>query len=242
MTFTLSVVVPVKDEAENVVPLANEIERAVGQDRSVEIVFVDDGSSDETAARLLELKGEIPTLRIIRHGQNAGQSRAIRTGVRIARAGMIVTLDGDGQNDPADIPKVLAPFHSEPDAAQIGMVSGVRVRRQDPVDKRLASSLANSFRRWMLQDGAADTGCGLKAFRRDAYLALPFFDHMHRYLAALMEREGYKVLYVPVGHRPRIFGSSKYGIWDRLGDGLADIFGVLWLKKRARTPIEATEL
>jgi dolichol-phosphate mannosyltransferase len=242
MTVTLSVVVPVKDEADNVGPLASEIARAVGQDGSVEIVFVDDGSADGTPERLLQLKQEIPTLRIIRHVVNAGQSRAIRTGVRAARAGMIVTLDGDGQNDPADIAKVLAPFHAAADAAQIGMVSGVRVKRRDSIKKRLASSLANRFRRRMLNDGAADIGCGLKAFRRDAYLALPYFDHMHRYLAALMLREGYKVQYVPVGHRPRVHGRSKYGVWDRLGEGLTDIFGVLWLQKRARTPLDAMEL
>ena len=242
MTVTLSVVVPVKDEAENVGPLANEIARAVGQDGSVEIVFVDDASADGTPERLLELKHEIPTLRVIRHVQNAGQSRAIRTGVRVARSGMIVTLDGDGQNDPADIPKVLAPFHAEANAAQIGMVSGVRVKRRDSMKKRLASSLANRFRRRMLNDGAADIGCGLKAFRRDAYLALPYFDHMHRYLAALMLREGYKVQYVPVGHRPRLHGRSKYGVWDRLSEGVADIFGVLWLQRRARTPLDAMEL
>jgi dolichol-phosphate mannosyltransferase len=236
----LSVVVPLKDEAENVGSLAREIVRAVGRE-DVEILFVDDGSADETPSRLLELKSEFPMLRIIRHSRNAGQSRALRSGVRAARAGIVVTLDGDGQNDPADIPKVLAPFHAETGTSHIGMASGVRVRRRDSLRKRLASLLANRFRRWMLKDGASDIGCGLKAFRRDAYLALPYFDHMHRYLAALMQREGYEVRFIEVGHRKRMHGKSKYGIWDRLVVGLQDVFGVLWLKKRFRDAVEVTE-
>jgi dolichol-phosphate mannosyltransferase len=240
MTVALSVVVPLKDEAENVGPLAREILRAVGRD-DVELLFVDDGSADNTVARLLELKSEIPMLRIIRHSRNAGQSRALRSGVRAARAGIVATLDGDGQNDPADIAKVLAPFHAESDAARLGMVSGIRVRRRDSIVKRLASRLANRFRRWMLNDGATDIGCGLKAFRRDAYLALPYFDHMHRYLAALMQREGYEVRFVEVGHRRRMHGRSKYGVWDRFIVGIHDVFGVLWLKKRFRGAVEVTE-
>jgi dolichol-phosphate mannosyltransferase len=240
MTVALSVIVPLKDEAENVVPLAREIVRAVG-DEDVELVFVDDGSADDTLSRLIELKSEIPMLRIVRHSRNAGQSRALRTGVRAARAGIVVTLDGDGQNDPADISKVLAPFHAETEASRIGMVSGIRVRRRDSIGKRVASLLANRLRRWMLNDGATDIGCGLKAFRRDAYLALPYFDHMHRYLAALMQREGYDVRFVEVGHRRRMHGKSKYGVWDRLVVGIQDIFGVLWLKKRFHDAVEVTE-
>jgi dolichol-phosphate mannosyltransferase len=240
MTVALSVVVPLKDEAENVAPLAREIVAAVGRD-NVELLFIDDGSSDDTLARLLDMKVEFPSLRIIRHSRNAGQSRALRTGVRAARAGIVVTLDGDGQNDPADIAKVLAPFHAAGDAARIGMVSGIRVKRRDSIAKRLASRLANRFRRWMLNDSATDIGCGLKAFRRDVYLALPYFDHMHRYLAALVQREGYDVRFVAVGHRRRMHGKSKYGVWDRLVVGLHDIFGVLWLKKRFRADVEVTE-
>jgi dolichol-phosphate mannosyltransferase len=242
MTVALSVVVPVKDEAENVVPLAREIAGAVGNDSSVELIFVDDGSADETLAHLLKLKFEMPMLRVLRHSSNGGQSRALRTGVRAARAGIVVTLDGDGQNDPADIPKVLAPFHAEPDVTRIGMVSGVRVKRRDDFGKRIASFVANRLRRWMLNDGAVDVGCGLKAFRRDAFLALPYFDHMHRYLAALMLREGYEVRFVDVGHRARLHGNSKYGVWDRFVVGVEDIRGVLWLKKRYRAGIEATEV
>lgn len=240
MTVALSVVVPLKDEAENVGPLAREIVAAVGRE-NVELLFVDDGSADDTVARLLDLKGEIPMLRVIRHSRNGGQSRALRSGVRAARAGIVVTLDGDGQNDPADIPKVLAPFHMESDRTRIGMVSGIRVKRRDSIAKRVASRLANRFRRWMLNDSATDVGCGLKAFRRDAYLALPYFDHMHRYLAALMQREGYEVQFVEVGHRRRLHGKSKYGVWDRLVVGIQDIFGVVWLKKRFRPAIEVTE-
>ncbi|HTT82702.1 MAG TPA: glycosyltransferase family 2 protein [Rhizomicrobium sp.] len=242
MTVALSVVVPVKDEAENVIPLAREIAAAVGRDSSVEIIFVDDGSADETLSHLLKLKHDLPMLRVFRHSGNGGQSRALRTGVRAARAGIVVTLDGDGQNDPADIPKVLAPFHGEPEAARIGMVSGVRVKRRDGFAKRTASLLANRFRRWMLHDGAVDVGCGLKAFRSDVFLALPYFDHMHRYLAALMLREGYEVRFVDVGHRPRLHGRSKYGVWDRFVVGVEDIYGVLWLKKRYRDGVEAAEM
>jgi len=242
MTVALSVVVPVKDEAENVGPLAREIAEAVRRDASVEIIFVDDGSTDATVQELERLRSDIPSLRVLRHAANAGQSRALRTGVRAARGGLIVTLDGDGQNDPADIAKVLAPFHAEGDPAHIGMVAGVRLRRRDTIAKRIASRIANRFRGWVLRDGATDTGCGLKAFRRDAFLALPYFDHMHRYLATLMRREGYDVRFVDVGHRPRLHGRSKYGIWDRLGAGIADIFGVLWLQRRFRGTVESTEL
>ena len=242
MAVALSVVVPVKDEAENVGPLAREIADAVRHDASVEIIFVDDGSADDTAARLKQLQADIPSLRVIQHGRNAGQSRALRSGVRAARGGLIVTLDGDGQNDPADIARVLAPFHAEGDSTQIGMVSGVRVKRKDPLVKRLVSRLANRFRIRMLHDGATDVGCGLKAFRRDAFLALPYFDHMHRYLAALMLREGYEVRFVDVGHRPRLHGYSKYGVWDRFAVSIEDIFGVLWLKKRFRGAVETKEL
>lgn len=242
MAVALSVVVPVKDEAENVGPLAREIADAVRHDASVEIIFVDDGSEDETAARLKHLQSDIPSLRVVQHGRNAGQSRALRSGVRAAHGILIITLDGDGQNDPADIAKVLAPFHAGRDSTRIGMVSGVRVKRKDPFVKRLVSRLANRFRIRMLRDGAVDVGCGLKAFRRDAFLALPYFDHMHRYLAALMLREGYEVRYVDVGHRPRLHGRSKYGVWDRLVVGVADILGVLWLQKRFRGAVETREL
>jgi dolichol-phosphate mannosyltransferase len=237
---TISVVVPVKDEAENVEPLAHEIAHAVARDDQVEIIFVDDGSSDATGGKLASLKTALPCLRVIRHERNLGQSRAIRTGVNAARGTLIVTLDGDGQNDPADVPKLLAEFQSSPQ--RIGLVSGVRVKRQDTLQKRLASQLANGFRRWMLRDGATDTGCGLKAFRRDAFLELPYFDHVHRYLVALMLREGYEVRFVEVGHRPRLHGRSKYGVLDRLIVGLSDVLGVRWLQMRYSGRAEAKEI
>ena len=237
---TISVVVPVKDEAENVEPLAHEIAHAVAHDAQVEIIFVDDGSSDGTREKLLSLKPAIPSLRVIRHERNLGQSRAVRSGVHAARGGLIVTLDGDGQNDPADIPKLLAEFR--PSQLRIGLVSGVRVQRQDTFKKRLASRLANGFRRWLLNDGATDTGCGLKAFRRDAFLELPYFDHMHRYLVALMLREGYEVRFVEVGHRPRLHGRSKYGVLDRLIVGISDMLGVRWLQTRYGGRAEPKEI
>ncbi|MGD0189303.1 MAG: glycosyltransferase family 2 protein [Rhizomicrobium sp.] len=240
MTVTLSVVVPVKDEAENVEPLAREIAGIVARDESVEIIFVDDGSSDATPDVLKALKSSLPCLRVIQHGRNLGQSRALLTGVRAARGGLIVTLDGDGQNDPADIPKLLAQYQENPE--RIGLVSGVRVDRQDTAKKRLASRLANNFRRWMLNDGATDVGCGLKAFRRDAFLGLPYFDHMHRYLVALTLREGLEVRFVEVNDRPRVHGKSKYGVLDRLAVGISDVLGVRWLQLRFRGADQPREL
>ncbi len=232
MELALSVVVPVKDEADNVSQLAREIATAIKDEGPAEIIFVDDGSSDGTAAILATLKPEIPSLRVIQHGSNAGQSRAVRTGVRAALADIVVTLDGDGQNDPADIPKLTALFGQ--DGARLGMVAGVRVGRRDSTAKRWASRTANRLRSWLLGDGATDTGCGLKAFRRDAFLALPYFDHIHRYLIALMLREGYDVRYVDVAHRPRLKGQSKYGVLDRALVGVSDLIGVRWLQKRFR--------
>jgi dolichol-phosphate mannosyltransferase len=237
----ISVVVPVKDEAGNVVPLAREIAAALSGER-YEAIFVDDGSSDATAAELLSLRGEMP-LRVLAHGRNLGQSRALRTGVRAAKAQTVVTLDGDGQNDPADIPKLLAAFRGGAAAnPHFGMVAGERAKREDTWKKRMASRYGNRVRRWMLSDNAKDTGCGLKVFRREAFLELPYFDHMHRYLITLMLREGYEVRFMPVGHRPRGVGRSKYGVWDRALVGLSDLLGVMWLKRRFRGPDTPREL
>jgi dolichol-phosphate mannosyltransferase len=235
----ISVVVPVKDEAGNVGPLAREIAAALAGEAAHEIIFVDDGSSDGTASALVALKSEIPALRVLRHGRNLGQSRGIRTGVQAARGEIIVTLDGDGQNDPADIPKLLAALRSEP---QVGLVSGVRVKRKDTASRRIASRLGNGFRNLMLGDGASDTGCGLKAFRRQAFLDLPYFDHIHRFLIALVLREGWQVTFVPVNHRPRLSGTSKYTNFGRMLVSMQDLLGVRWLQRRHRGPSRSEEL
>jgi dolichol-phosphate mannosyltransferase len=240
-SIAVSVVVPVKDEAGNAGPLAREIAAALAHEPSFEIVFVDDGSKDTTAAELMALRPALP-LRILSHARNLGQSRAMRTGVRAARGAIVVTLDGDGQNDPADIPKLLSLFRELAPDPDFAMVAGERAKRQDKWSKRAASRLANRIRRAALGDTANDTGCSLKAFKREAYLALPYFDHMHRYLITLLQREGYEVRFVPVGHRPRGSGRSKYGVWDRALAGVYDLFGVRWLKHRFRGPAEIKEL
>ena len=239
-TVSLSVVVPVKDEAGNAASLAREIAAALKDEGAFEIVFVDDGSSDETAAELLALRPELP-VRILKHARNLGQSRAMRTGVRAARAEIVVTLDGDGQNDPADIPKLIRAFRAAANPL-VGMIAGERVGRKDTWSKRAASRFGNRVRRAMLGDTANDTGCSLKLFRREVYLELPYFDHMHRYLIALVMREGHEVLFVPVSHRPRGAGRSKYGVWDRALVGIRDLMGVMWLVRRFRGPAETKEL
>lgn len=244
----VSIVIPVKDEAGNAAPLAREIARAMRetvQRDSFEIIFVDDGSTDATVDELVSLRSElpdlrIPDLRILSHSKSLGQSRAIHTGVQAAKGGLIVTLDGDGQNDPADIPKLLDGFANAP--ATLGMVAGERAKRQDNWSKRAASRAANGIRRWALNDKARDVGCGLKVFRRDAFLELPYFDHMHRYLIALTQREGYEVRFVDVNHRPRKTGRSKYGNWDRFVVGISDLLGVIWLKRRFGGQAETKEL
>jgi glycosyltransferase involved in cell wall biosynthesis len=238
MTLAISAVVPVKDEAGNVAPLAREIAAAL-KPEAHEIIFVDDGSADGTAAELAALRSEIPELRVLRHVRNLGQSRGIRSGVMAASGGIIVTLDGDGQNDPADIPDLVAALRRD---AGLAMVSGIRVKRQDSASRRLASRLGNGFRNWMLKDGASDTGCGLKAFRREAYLALPYFDHQHRFLIALMRREGFGVGFVPVGHRARGRGRSKYTNIGRMLVSVSDLLGVRWLMRRHKGPAGTEEL
>ena len=234
----ISVVVPVKDEAGNVGPLAREIAAALTGEPH-EILFVDDGSSDGTPQALAALKADLPQLRVLRHGRNLGQSRGIRTGVQAARGEIIVTLDGDGQNDPADIPTLLSKLTAEPELA---MVSGVRVKRQDSASRRLASRLGNGFRSALLGDGATDTGCGLKVFRRQAFLDLPYFDHLHRFLIAMIQREGGKVAYVAVNHRPRLTGASKYTNFGRLLVSVQDLLGVRWLQRRHRGKADIREL
>ncbi|MEE8439527.1 MAG: glycosyltransferase family 2 protein [Micropepsaceae bacterium] len=244
----ISIVIPVKDEAGNAAPLAREIAEAMGglgqdpgnKQPSYEIIFVDDGSSDGTSAELVSLRSDLPMIRILVHARSFGQSRALRSGVLAASGEIIISLDGDGQNIPADIPKLLEAFANAP--ARLGMVAGERAKRKDSWSKRAASRLANGLRRWVLDDKAKDVGCGLKLFRRAAFLELPYFDHMHRYLIALMQREGYEVRFVPVGHRPRQAGRSKYGNWDRFVVGISDLLGVIWLKRRFRGPTETKEI
>lgn len=229
----ISVVVPVFDEAGAAPALAREIATAFAG-RNVEILFVDDASRDDTHAALTALTADIPALRVLAHARNAGQSRAIRTGVLAARAPVIVTLDGDGQNDPADAPGLVDVLMAGP--ASLALVGGERVKRQDSLAKKLASRVGNGVRKRLLRDSANDTGCGLKAFRREAFLRLPYFDHIHRYLPALMRREGYEIAFRPVGHRPRGSGRSKYTNLGRLWASLSDLLGVMWLIRRARDP------
>ena len=237
----LSVVSPLHNEEGNAGDLAREVARALAG-RSFEMIFVDDASRDGTRAELAEARRSIPQLRIIAHRKNAGQSRAIRSGVLAARAPIVGTLDGDGQNDPADLPKLLARLTRSDAPAGLAMVQGQRVKREDSGARRWASRIANAVRMLLLGDGAKDSGCGIKVFRRDAFLSLPYFDHMHRYMAALMRREGYDVEFVEVNHRPRGSGRSNYTNFGRLAAALSDLFGVMWLRSRARNPGGADEL
>ncbi|MBX3476926.1 MAG: glycosyltransferase family 2 protein [Brevundimonas sp.] len=232
-TPDISVVVPVHDEAGAAGPLAREIAAAFAG-RPYEMIFVDDASRDTTLAELRALMAELPALRVLSHATNAGQSRAVRTGVLAARGAIVVTLDGDGQNPPAEAPKLADALMAAP--PNVALVGGRRAKRQDTAAKRWASRWANGIRKRLLKDDADDTGCGLKAFRRDVFLRLPYFDHLHRYLPALMIREGYENRYLDVDHRHRETGRSKYTNWGRLTASLSDLMGVMWLKSRARRP------
>ena len=228
----LSVVVPVFNESGNVQALLDEIVGALRGQFAFEIVFVDDASRDDTLDVLTAAKARIPELRVLRHAEQSGQSTAIRNGVKAARAPWIATLDGDGQNDPADIPKLLAMRAAARPA--IKLFAGWRVNRQDSGSKRRASKWANAIRSRVLRDATPDTGCGIKLFEREAFLDLPYFDHMHRYLPALMQRAGYKTVSVPVNHRPRGAGVSKYNNLNRALVGISDLRGVAWLIKRGK--------
>jgi dolichol-phosphate mannosyltransferase len=230
----ISVVVPARNEAGNVAPLVAEIAAAL-QGRAFEIVYVNDGSSDATGQELLELMRERPWLRQIRHDKSCGQSAAVRTGVARAHAPVVVTIDGDGQNDPAFIPALIAAL--EAGAPHIGLIAGQRLGRRATGFKKLQSRIANAVRGAVLKDGTRDTGCGLKAFRRDLFLALPYFDGLHRFLPALVRREGFDIGYVDVVDRSRQHGVSNYGFWDRLWVGILDLAGVWWLiRRRKRVP------
>ena len=227
----LSVVVPVRNEEDNVAGLIAEIDAALNH-VTHEIIYVDDGSTDQTYARLKQLQLQFSQLRIVRHKNSCGQSTAVRSGVKNAQFAWVATLDGDGQNDPADIPKLIAAMTDGIELAG----GNRRASRKDTWVKRMSSVVANTVRSKMLRDETPDTGCGLKLFSREAFLDLPYFDHMHRYLPALIKRRGGKVVSVPVGHRNREHGQSNYGTLDRLMVGIVDLFGVAWLQRRAKIP------
>ena len=229
----LSVVIPVCNEEESIGVLIEEITQALVQKYQHEIIVVDDGSTDKTLEVLSKIKKDLPTLRVIKHLQNSGQSTAVRTGVQYANSNWIATLDGDGQNDPADIPNLYNELVSQNLDPWL-VVAGYRKKRKDTWLKRMSSKYANSIRDRLLRDGTPDTGCGLKVFSRDNFLALPYFDHMHRYIPALFQRQGGRVVSVEVNHRYRMQGTSKYGFHNRLWVGIVDILGVRWLQNRAR--------
>ncbi|WP_456446175.1 glycosyltransferase family 2 protein [Thiolapillus sp.] len=232
----LSVVVPVFNERDNLKPLIDEIHSALDGSLDYEIIYVNDGSTDETLAILDDLHQHDERLRVLSHARSCGQSTAVRTGVKAARAPWIATLDGDGQNDPADIMSLYARVQQEDRDPDLCMIAGWRKKRQDSSLKKFSSRLANGVRARVLKDDTPDTGCGLKLFSREAFLELPYFDHMHRFLPALILRSGKKVQSVEVNHRPRHKGESKYGVHNRLWTGIVDMLGVLWLQRRGKRP------
>jgi dolichol-phosphate mannosyltransferase len=239
-TPAVSIVVPVKNEAGNVAPLVAEIAAALETVARFEIIYVDDGSGDATPDELRALMAGRPWLRAISHKVSCGQSAAVRTGVMHASAPVVVTIDGDGQNDPAFIPALIAALAAG--APKVGLIAGQRVGRKGTGFKKLQSRIANAVRGAVLRDGTRDTGCGLKAFRREVFLALPYFDGLHRFLPALAAREGYAIGYVDVVDRPRRAGVSNYGLWDRLWIGIFDLAGVWWLIRRKKRVPEAAEV
>ncbi|RZN35598.1 glycosyltransferase family 2 protein [Bradyrhizobium sp. Leo121] len=239
----VSIVVPVRNEAENIAPLIAEIAVALGRRWVYEIIYVDDGSTDATASRIGAAMKERSNLRQLRHVASSGQSAAVRSGVRAARGAIVATLDGDGQNDPSFLPDLIAAV--ENGSGRIGLAAGQRVGRKDTGFKKLQSRIANAVRGAILRDGTRDTGCGLKAFPREVFLMMPYFDGLHRFLPALVRREGFEIAYVDVVDRPRHSGVSNYGFFDRLWIGIMDLAGVWWLIRRKRpTPVvtEVTEV
>lgn len=230
---TLSIVIPARNEADNIVGLVDAIVVALSDVAPFEIIVVDDGSTDTSVARLTARAASLPQLRIVRHDLSAGQSAAVHSGVLAARAALVLTLDGDGQNPPEELPKLAAVLLAD-STGRIGLVAGQRVGRQDTWSKKVASRLANNIRGWILQDSTRDSGCGLKGFRPDAFLALPYFNHMHRYLPALFARDGWQVAHVDVTHRSRGAGRSNYSNLQRGLVGVVDLMGVAWLLRRAK--------
>jgi len=236
----VSIVVPVRNEAENIAPLIAEIASALDGRWVHEIIYVNDGSTDATAERLAEAMKQRANLRQLRHAKSTGQSAAVRSGVRAARGAIVATLDGDGQNNPAFLPDLISAI--EKGGEGVGLAAGQRVGRKDTGFKKLQSRIANGVRKAILKDGTRDTGCGLKAFRRDVFLMMPYFDGLHRFLPALMRREGYGIVYVDVVDRPRHSGVSNYGFFDRLWIGILDLFGVWWLIRRKKPTPVTTEV
>lgn len=237
----ISVVVPVRNEAENIIPLLEEIAAALAGADAYEIIYVDDGSTDSTPSMLQQAMRRYRALRVVQHRQSYGQSTAIHTGVKTARHPWIATLDGDGQNDPADIPRLYQTLMAGQERQPtLWMAAGWRNKRHDTAWRKFSSKIANAVRGALLGDNTPDTGCGLKVFARDNFLTLPYFDHMHRFLPALVLRAGGQVVSEPVNHRARTQGQSKYGTLDRLWVGIVDLLGVIWLQKRAKIA-EVTE-
>jgi dolichol-phosphate mannosyltransferase len=238
--IAVSIVVPVRNEAENVRPLIAEIAAALDDRWNYEVIFVNDGSTDATAERLAAEMKQRANLREVRHATSGGQSAAVRSGVRAARGAIVATLDGDGQNNPAFLPDLIASIQNG--GEHVGLAAGQRVGRKDTGFKRVQSRIANGVRKAILHDGTRDTGCGLKAFRRELFLMMPYFDGLHRFLPALIRREGYEIAYVEVIDRPRRTGVSNYGFFDRLWIGMMDIAGVWWLIRRKKPTPVATEV
>ena len=235
-SISLSVVVPVFNELENVEPLILEIQASLENIIAYEMIFVDDFSSDTTLNKLVQLNSTINGLRVLSHKRRSGQSAAVYTGVKAARAPLVVTLDGDGQNNPSDIPNLLEAYQKNSGTAKNVMICGQRENRKDSFAKRFSSKIANVIRSGLLGDSTLDTGCGLKLFRVLDFMGLPSFNHMHRFLPALMIRNGGKVISIKVSHRSRDRGKSKYGTFDRLWVGVFDLIGMMWLKSRPLNP------
>lgn len=230
----ISIIIPMKNEAENIGSLITDILRACGGD-DIEVIAVDDASTDGSGEVVRSLMAVHNNVRLLRHDVSAGQSAAIHSGVLAAKGEIVATVDGDGQNPPFELPRLYAPFLEDGDRQNLGLVAGQRVKRQDSWSKRYASKFANGLRSWALNDGTRDTGCGFKAFRRDAFLTLPYFNHMHRFLPALFKRDGWRIVLVDVSHQPRIAGKSNYSNLQRALVGAVDLLGVMWLLRRRKT-------